>query len=64
MGGRSGNEPVAMTADLNAAVGLSIGVAFHDPAADVEGRLVDAADQALYQAKQSGKGRWVVAQRR
>jgi diguanylate cyclase (GGDEF)-like protein/PAS domain S-box-containing protein len=57
------SRPIAI-GEVTATVGLSIGVAFHDPAAEVEGRLVDAADHALYQAKQSGKGRWVVAQRR
>jgi diguanylate cyclase (GGDEF)-like protein/PAS domain S-box-containing protein len=56
------SRPIAI-GEVSAVVGLSIGVAFHDPAADVEGRLVDAADHALYQAKQSGKGRWVAAPR-
>jgi diguanylate cyclase (GGDEF)-like protein/PAS domain S-box-containing protein len=56
------SQPVAV-GDITARVGLSIGVAFHDPASEVEERLVDAADQALYQAKQAGKGRWVVAHR-
>ena len=49
--------------EITARVGLSIGVAFHDPASEVEERLVDAADHALYRAKQAGKGRWVVAHR-
>ncbi|MGZ4706484.1 MAG: diguanylate cyclase domain-containing protein [Acidimicrobiales bacterium] len=49
--------------EVTAVVGLSIGIAFHDPAAEVEERLVDAADHALYRAKQTGKGRWVVAHR-
>jgi diguanylate cyclase (GGDEF)-like protein/PAS domain S-box-containing protein len=45
------SQPIAV-GEITARVGLSIGVAFHDPAAEVEGRLVDAADHALYQAKQ------------
>jgi len=46
---------------ITVVVGLSIGVAFHDPSSPVEPRLVDAADHALYEAKQSGKNRWIVA---
>jgi diguanylate cyclase (GGDEF)-like protein/PAS domain S-box-containing protein len=42
-------------------VGLSIGLAFHDPADLSEPGLIDAADHALYQAKQAGKNRWIVA---
>ena len=36
-------------------VGLSIGVAFDDPAGRGRARLVDAADHALYEAKQRGQ---------
>ena len=56
------SQPISI-GEITARVGLSIGVAFHDPASEVEERLVDAADHALYQAKQAGKGRWVVAHR-
>jgi GGDEF domain-containing protein len=56
------SQPIGI-GEITARVGLSIGVAFHDPASEVEGRLVDAADRALYEAKQTGKGRWVVAHR-
>ena len=56
------SRPIAI-GEVTAAVGLSIGVAFHDPAIHAEGQLVDAADHALYRAKQTGKGRWVVAHR-
>ena len=56
------SRPIAI-GEVTAMVGLSIGVAFHDPATHVEGALVDAADHALYRAKQTGKGRWVVAHR-
>jgi diguanylate cyclase (GGDEF)-like protein len=56
------SQPIAV-GDVTAVVGLSIGLAFHDPTAEVAERLVEAADHALYQAKQAGKGRWVVAHR-
>ncbi len=56
------SQPIGV-GEITARVGLSIGVAFHDPASEVEERLVDAADHALYRAKQAGKGQWVVAHR-
>jgi len=46
---------------VTVAVGISIGVAFHDPHQVHDPRLVDAADHALYEAKQLGKNRWIVA---
>jgi diguanylate cyclase (GGDEF)-like protein/PAS domain S-box-containing protein len=46
---------------ITVAVGISIGVAFHEPDRPDEPRLVDAADHALYEAKQKGKNRWIVA---
>jgi len=48
-------------------VGLSVGVAVAEPGAETEPggesmtRLVEAADRALYEAKQAGKGRYRVA---
>lgn len=56
------SQPIAI-GEITARVGISIGVAFRDPASEVEERLVDAADHALYRAKQAGKGQWVVAHR-
>ena len=56
------SQPIAV-GEVTAVVGLSIGLAFRDPTADLDRRLVDAADHALYRAKQAGKGRWVVAHR-
>ena len=46
---------------VTVAVGMSIGVAFHEPDQVHDPRLVDAADHALYEAKQMGKNRWIVA---
>jgi len=45
-------------------VGLSVGVALADRAGDTVAGLVDAADRALYQAKQAGKGRTRIAEDR
>ena len=45
---------------ITVTVGLSIGVAFHDPGRTAP-HIVDAADRALYAAKESGKNRWIVA---
>ncbi len=46
-------------------VGLSVGVALTDPVdespGESVGRLVEAADRALYDAKQAGKGRYRMA---
>lgn len=53
-------QPITVGA-VSVTVGLSIGVAFHDPAGQDQPSLIDAADHALYQAKQAGKNRWIVA---
>ena len=45
---------------ITVSVGLSVGVAFHDPGRTAP-HIVDAADHALYEAKQGGKNRWIVA---
>jgi diguanylate cyclase (GGDEF)-like protein/PAS domain S-box-containing protein len=53
-------QPITVGA-ITVSVGLSIGLAFHDPTRQSELALIDAADHALYQAKQAGKNHWVVA---
>jgi GGDEF domain-containing protein len=47
---------------LNVRLGLSAGVALYPQDATDLGTLLDRADQAMYQAKHGGKGRWVMWQ--
>lgn len=51
-------EPFAVAGSL-ASIGASVGVAFATPASSVAG-LVKQADLAVYEAKRTGKGRFVV----
>jgi diguanylate cyclase (GGDEF)-like protein len=53
-------EP-ARIGDLEVQVGLSIGLAMAAANGETVARLVEAADRALYRAKQDGKGRYRVA---
>ena len=53
-------EPMMIDGD-RVAVGLSVGVALADRSGTTVASLVEAADAALYQAKQAGKGRYRIA---
>lgn len=55
------SESIVVSADVSLHVSVSIGVAAHDGHPDYL-RLIDRADQALYQAKNGGRNRSVLAQ--
>ncbi|HEY7985388.1 MAG TPA: diguanylate cyclase [Methylophilaceae bacterium] len=52
------NEPIALD-DQQVQIGASIGVAFYPNRAKSETHLMQAADQAMYDAKKNGKNRFV-----
>jgi diguanylate cyclase (GGDEF)-like protein/PAS domain S-box-containing protein len=56
-------KPISLPADGNPVhIGASVGVAIAQPA-DQPATVLEAADAALYEAKNAGKGRWVTAAR-
>lgn len=54
-------QPVVVGEDIAVTVSASVGVALSDPHQS-EGRLIERADRALYQAKQAGRNQYHVAQ--
>jgi diguanylate cyclase (GGDEF)-like protein len=55
------NTPLTV-GDIHVRLGLSAGVALYPQDATDLATLLDRADQAMYQAKHGGKGRWVMWQ--
>ena len=43
---------------MQVAIGASVGIATTEPGRLDAEQLIDAADRALYQAKDEGRGRW------
>jgi diguanylate cyclase (GGDEF)-like protein/PAS domain S-box-containing protein len=52
-------RPVALDGGIEVAVSASVGVALYPEDADAKGALLRLADQAMYQAKQAGRRRWL-----
>lgn len=53
------SEPVALD-DATVSVGISVGISVYPADTDNVDRLIPLADQAMYRAKQQGKGRYVL----
>jgi diguanylate cyclase (GGDEF)-like protein/PAS domain S-box-containing protein len=58
---RALSEPM-MVGDLEVRIGVSVGIAFYPLDAESAEGLAKAADEALYNAKQSGRGCWKLSQ--
>ncbi|WP_019994397.1 GGDEF domain-containing protein [Aureimonas ureilytica] len=54
-------EPIAITEQTSVNVGASVGIATTSPETTSPACLMETADAALYDAKRSGKGRFVIA---
>ena len=53
-------QPIRIAGDVTVRISSSIGVTIYPPDDSAPSVLLEHADQAMYQAKRSGKNRWVI----
>lgn len=55
------NKPIKLLEDIFVTVSLSIGVSLYPEAGESIDNVLQYADKAMYQAKKSGKNRWILS---